>query len=119
MFIDDVVRATVLGIEKEEANYQSLNVGSGVQTSVLEVATVLNQQYEKNVELIISGNFRLGDIRHNFADLTKIKNLLGFTPGYSFNDGATLFSQWVKEQKVEQDRFSKSIEEMEAKGLFK
>jgi len=119
VFIDDVVRATVLGIEKEEANYQSLNVGSGIQTSVLEVATILNKLYEKNVELIISGNFRLGDIRHNFADLAKIKKLLGFIPEYSFSEGATLFSQWVKEQKVEQDRFSKSIQEMEAKGLFK
>lgn len=119
VFIDDVVRATVLGLEREEVNYQSLNVGSGVQTSVLEVATILNQQYEKNVELIISGNFRLGDIRHNFADLTKIKNLIGFTPAYDFNKGATLFAQWVKEQKVEQDKFSKSIKEMEAKGLFK
>ena len=119
VFIDDVVRATVLGIEKEEANYQSLNVGSGIQTTVLEVATILNQQYEKEVELIVSGNFRLGDIRHNFADLTKIKNLLGFKPGYSFREGAALFSQWVKEQDVEEDRFSKSIQEMEAKGLFK
>ncbi|WP_276504478.1 SDR family NAD(P)-dependent oxidoreductase [Terrimonas pollutisoli] len=119
VFIDDVVRATALGIEKEEANYQSLNVGSGIQTSVLEVATILNQQYEKNVELIVSGNFRLGDIRHNFADLTKIKSLLEFTPEFDFNKGATLFSQWVKGQKVEQDKFSKSIKEMEAKGLFK
>jgi dTDP-L-rhamnose 4-epimerase len=119
VFIDDVVRATVLGIEKDEANDQSLNVGSGIQTSVLEVATTLNQLYEKNVELIISGNFRLGDIRHNFADLTKIRSLLDFTPQYSFHEGAMLFSQWVKEQKVEQDRLSKSIQEMEAKGLFK
>lgn len=119
VFIDDVVRATVLGIEKEEANYQSLNVGSGVQTSVLEVATILNEQYEKNVKLIISGNFRLGDIRHNFADLSKSKKLLGFEPQFTFREGAARFAQWVKEQKVEEDRFSKSIQEMEAKGLFK
>ncbi|MGF2413885.1 MAG: NAD-dependent epimerase/dehydratase family protein, partial [Ferruginibacter sp.] len=77
VFISDVVNATVLGIEKEEANGQVFNVGTGVATTVMEVASTLIANYKIDVPLNISGNYRVGDIRHNYADITKIKTLLG------------------------------------------
>jgi dTDP-L-rhamnose 4-epimerase len=119
VFIDDIVDATILGIEKEEANFESFNVGTGVPTTVIEVANVLKEKYQSDTEIQISGNFRLGDIRHNFADLTKIKEKLGFTPKVSFEEGISKFVDWVNQQEVVEDRYQRSIEEMKKKGLYK
>ncbi|MGG7619618.1 SDR family NAD(P)-dependent oxidoreductase [Bacillus coreaensis] len=119
VFIDDVVDATILGIEKEEANFESFNVGTGVCTNVFEVASLLKEKYQSDTEIVISGNYRLGDIRHNYADLKKINEKLGFTPKVSFEQGITQFVQWVNEQEVVEDNYQKSIEEMKKKGLYK
>lgn len=119
VYIDDVVKATILGIEKNEANFEVFNVGSGEQTRVLEVAETLRSFYNADVEIKVTGNFRLGDIRHNYADLTKIKDKLGFQPDFTFQKGVKIFVDWVNGQQVQEDNYSKSIEEMKSKGLFK
>ena len=119
VYIDDVVDATILGIEKEEANNEVFNVGTGVATDVISVATNLIKNYGVDVPVAVSGNYRLGDIRHNYADLTKINSKLGFTPKYSFEDGLKEFTNWVNTQEVEKDNYQKSIDEMKAKGLYK
>ena len=119
VFIDDVVDATILGIEKEEANNQVFNVGTGVATDVITVAESLSKNYGVQVPITISGNYRLGDIRHNFADLTKISSTLGFQPKFSFEQGLKQFTDWVNTQEVQEDKYQKSIDEMKAKGLYK
>ncbi|ERI64246.1 NAD dependent epimerase/dehydratase family protein [Capnocytophaga sp. oral taxon 863 str. F0517] len=119
VFISDVVDATVLGIEKETANNQVFNVGTGVATDVITVATELSKNYGIQIPITISGNYRLGDIRHNYADISKAKQLLGFEPKISFQEGLKQFTDWVNTQEVEEDKYQQSIEEMKAKGLYK
>lgn len=119
VYIDDVVNATILGIEKEEANNEVFNVGTGVPTDVITVAKGLIHNYGTNVPITISGNYRLGDIRHNYADLTKIRAKLGFSPEFSFEKGLANFTNWVNTQEVQEDKYEKSIEEMKKKGLYK
>ena len=119
VFISDVVDATVLGIEKEAANNQVFNVGTGVATDVITVATELSNNYGIQVPITISGNYRLGDIRHNYADISKARQFLGFEPKLSFKDGLRQFTDWVNTQEVEEDKYQQSIEEMKAKGLYK
>jgi len=119
VYIDDVVQATILGIEKAEANGEIFNVGSGVPITVLEVARSLIKNYGIEIDLKITGNYRLGDIRHNFADLNKIKKILGFTPTVSFSVGLKRFTDWVLSQEVMESRYDDSIKEMKAKGLLK
>ena len=119
VFIDDVVAATILGIENDTIHNDVFNVGAGVATDVITVAKTLLAKYNKDVPLTITGNYRLGDIRHNFADLTKIKKALGFTPTVSFEEGITKFAQWVITQTIAASKFENSIEEMKKKGLFK
>lgn len=119
VFIDDVVDATILGLEKEEANNNVFNVGTGVATDVIAVANGLSTNYGIEVPIAVSGNYRLGDIRHNYADLTKIKSLLGFEPKVSFEQGLKKFTDWVNTQEVQEDQYQKSIDEMKAKGLYK
>lgn len=119
VYIDDVVQATILGIEKEEANNQVFNVGTGVATDVITVANELTRNYGIDVPITISGNYRLGDIRHNYADISKAETLLGFKPQISFTQGLKKFTEWVNTQQVQEDKYQQSINEMKAKGLYK
>ncbi|MHC8947787.1 NAD-dependent epimerase/dehydratase family protein [Sphingobacterium hungaricum] len=119
VFIDDVVDATILSIENDEANNDVFNVGTGVATDVLTVASSLIKNYGMEVPITISGNYRLGDIRHNYADLSKIKNKLSFEPLVGFQQGLKKFTDWVNTQSVQEDNYQKSIQEMKDKGLYK
>jgi dTDP-L-rhamnose 4-epimerase len=119
VFIDDVVEATILGLEKSEANGQVFNVGTGEPTNVITVANELIRNYGTKTKIIISSNYRLGDIRHNFADLYKIKTMLGFEPKYNFVSGIKKFTDWVSTQEVTESKFERSLDEMKKKGLFK
>lgn len=119
VFIEDVVDATILALTKDEANNQVFGIGSGVPTDVLTVANTLIQNYGINVPVSITGQFRLGDIRHNYADLSKAKELLGFSPKVSFNEGINRFTAWVNTQEVKADNYEKSITEMKQRGMFK
>lgn len=119
VYIDDVVDATMRGLEMDEANGEIFNVGTGEATDVLTVANSLINAYGIDVPVKVTGNFRLGDIRHNFADLTKINSKLGFVPKVSFEQGIKKFTDWVLQQEVPKDHLEKSLEEMKKKGLYK
>ncbi len=119
VFIEDVVTATILGLEKEEANGEVFNVGTGEAIDVITVASELIKNYRSLTKVNLTGNYRLGDIRHNFADLTKIKTLLGFIPKYNFANGIQIFTDWVITQEVKESKYEESIFEMKEKGLFK
>lgn len=119
VYIDDVVDATILGLEVPEAKGHVFNVGTGVATDVLTVANTLCEKYGIKVPITVSGNYRLGDIRHNFADISLARNILGFEPKWSFADGIAQFCKWVDKQEVQEDKYEASIEEMKSKGLYK
>ena len=119
VYIDDVVDATIAGMEVPEANGHAFNVGTGVATDVLTVAKTLCKHYSIEVPLTISGNYRLGDIRHNFADITLAKQILGFQPKWTFDEGIKQFTDWVNRQELQTDNYEASLEEMKQKGLFK
>lgn len=119
VYIDDVVDATILGLEVPGANRHVFNVGTGVTTDVLTVANTLCEKYGIQVPIIVSGNYRLGDIRHNYADITLARKILHFEPKWSFSDGIEQFTKWVEKQEIREDKYEHSIEEMKKKGLYK
>ena len=119
VYIEDVVTATTLGLESENANGHVFNVGTGEAVSVMHVAENLIRNYQSKVKIVVSGNYRLGDIRHNYADLRKIKSMLGFVPLYSFDAGIKKFTDWVWTQNLVESRYEESLSEMKQKGLFK
>ena len=85
----------------------------------MTVAKTLVKHYGIDVPITISGNYRLGDIRHNFADITKAKELLGYSPKWSFDQGIAKFVEWVNTQEVQEDNYESSIQQMKEKGLYK
>lgn len=119
VYIDDIVDATILGMEVPEANGHVFNIGTGVATDVLTVAQTLCEKYGIQVPIVVSGNYRLGDIRHNYADITLARNILGFEPKWDFSAGIGEFCKWVDGQAVQEDNYDASIAEMKSKGLYK
>jgi dTDP-L-rhamnose 4-epimerase len=119
VFIDDVVRATVLALERPQAAGGVFNVGSGVPVDVMSVARQLVAALGREVPIQVSGNFRLGDIRHNVACLERARQHLGFEPSVAFADGIARFAAWVLTQQRTESDYEGSIREMREKGLLK
>jgi dTDP-L-rhamnose 4-epimerase len=119
VYIDDVVDATYAALTNANAADNVFGIGSGVRTSVMDVAKTLCEVYASDVSVTVTGAFRLGDVRHVYADLTKARDMLGFEPKVSFSEGIARFARWVDQQEVMADTYEKSIAEMREKGLYK
>jgi dTDP-L-rhamnose 4-epimerase len=117
VYIDDVVRATVAAVDCDVSG-RALNVGTGVPTDVMSIAQTLKAFYNSPSEIAVSGNFRVGDIRHNFADLTRIERELGFISHVSFDEGLKKFTEWVSRQEIVDAGYDKSVSELRLKGLL-
>ncbi|MDD3725954.1 MAG: SDR family NAD(P)-dependent oxidoreductase [Candidatus Ratteibacteria bacterium] len=118
IWVGDVVNACILSIEKEEANYQVFNVGTGTPVSILKVAEILIKLMRKEgqIQPDVTYKFRKGDVRHCYADITKIKKMLGFEPDISFEEGMKKLINWSKKVKAV-DRFDRASNELKEKKL--
>lgn len=119
VFIDDVVEATVRAVEFDDNLVTSLNVGSGIATDVITVAKKIVNYYQSPSPIAISGAFRLGDIRHNFADLSSLKRVLGFVPAIDFDTGLRRFLDWAEGRfRNDESGYERSLQEMRTRGLM-
>jgi dTDP-L-rhamnose 4-epimerase len=116
-FIDvrDIVQANMLVLEKSRANYNSYNVGTGKARSVLDVASMLIKLYGSSLKPKIVNKYRAGDIRHCFADISKIERI-GFKPSVNFEDGIRILVEWGEKEEAE-DKFEEAQMELEYRGL--
>ncbi len=114
--VSDIVQANMLAMEKDEANYEVFNVGSGRKLSILEIAKIIAKNLNKNIPPDIAGKFRKGDVRHCFADSSKISKKLGFKPKISFEKGMEELIIWVAKQEAE-DKVENASHELEKRGL--
>lgn len=119
VYIDDVVAATMAAITDDRADNRVFNVGSGVATTVNEVVAELIAAFGADVPVEVTGNYRLGDIRHNVADISAIQDALGFTPQVDFAQGLRRFVEWVKEQEAPVSAYEESLKEMRDRNLLK
>jgi len=121
VYIDDTVDATIKCLENVSSGQYILNVGSGVPITVREVANEIVSYLKSNSKIRISGAFREGDIRHNFADLKLIQSVLDFNPKWDFKSGLHKFLDWVLEQKDIPDSindYKHSLGELKQRGLL-
>jgi dTDP-L-rhamnose 4-epimerase len=115
--VRDIVQGLLLAMERPEADYQVFNLGTGVPTSVLEIADMLSEHLTGGeIKPEIRNQFRAGDIRHCYADVTAARQLLGFEPSISLADGLEDLLAWVREQSAE-DRFDQVERELATKSL--
>ena len=119
VFIDDAVDATILCMQSANADGEIFNIGTGKNITVIEVAESLIRLLDSQGKTSTVGKYRLGDIRHNYADITKIHKILGYSPKYSFQDGLAEFVKWVQNQKIVEDNYEESIKELKDKGLIR
>jgi dTDP-L-rhamnose 4-epimerase len=118
VFVDDVVDATALALSPEATGIHALNIGSGVRTSVLDVAKRVNEHFGVASDIRVTGDFRVGDIRHNVADLTRARALIGFEPKVDFGKGLTSFLTWATSQQAAGSGYEKSLQELAERGLM-
>jgi dTDP-L-rhamnose 4-epimerase len=121
--VSDVSEAMVLGLESDGGDGLTMNVGSGEQVSVHTIARSLQRQFTESSTLVVSGQYRLGDIRHNFADVSAIGQALGFSPRVSLEEGIARFVHWVKMQPIAEDGpedgLDRANRELIERGLMK
>jgi dTDP-L-rhamnose 4-epimerase len=112
----DIVQACRLALTVPEAAGQAFNVGSGQAISVKEVAALVRGVLGKDIEPEICGKYRVGDIRHCFADITRARTVLGYEPSVTIEEGMIELAEWLQHQAAD-DRVAEASRELAARGL--
>ncbi len=112
VYVEDVARANLLVADQDQANYRVYNVGTGRPTSVLRFIELLAGLYHKPARTIQRGEFRPGEVRHLFADNSRIR-ALGWRPTVPVEEGLRRYAAWIASQKDIRDYFG------EAEALMK
>ncbi len=116
--VDDAVRACLLALEEPAAAGETFNIGSGQAATVLEIALTLSRLAGHPDLYNVSGRFRVGDIRHGCADITKARRLLGYSPQVSLSAGLLTFLDWATAQQPH-DQGDQAESELAGHGLFR
>lgn len=114
--VRDVANANILCLENSKADYQVFNIGSGTPVSIKDVAYTLAKLYKSHIKPEISYKVRKLDVRHCYADIGKIKSLLGWEPKIKFADGLREVIKWSGEEEAV-DNLEYSFQELEKRGL--
>jgi len=112
----DVAQACRLALEVEAAAGHAINIGSGKAYTVLDVAELLGGVLGTDIEPEISGKYRVGDIRHCYADISLAHELLGYRPRITLEEGLTELAEWLEGQ-VAYDRVDEASAELASRGL--
>lgn len=119
VYIDDIAAATARCVEFEGQYVGALNVGSGVGTDVLTVARHVSDFFGSTGRISVTGAYRLGDIRHNVAEITELERVLGLRPATLFSDGLNAFLTWaLAQEEHDKDAYSRSVGELRRHNLL-
>lgn len=113
--VSDIVRANLLAMEREEMDYGAFNVGTGRSLTILDVAETLSQHLDGQRPPEIVHKFRSGDIRHCFANVSRLQ-ALGYQPQMHFEEGMAELVDWVRSQTAV-DGFEQARQELARRGL--
>jgi dTDP-L-rhamnose 4-epimerase len=116
--VTDVVNAIYLSLTKSKYGVNYYNVGSGAQTTVSRIGHLLKEYLNSNSKLVVTGEYRIGDIRHNYADLTNIEEELGFSPEINLEQGLQLFCDWVLKNEIETSTIERANAELKNRNLM-
>jgi dTDP-L-rhamnose 4-epimerase len=115
--VHDVAHACALAIERDGADGRCLNIGSGESVSIGEIAERLGGILDKpDCRPVLTGKYRVGDIRHCFADISLANELLGYSPEVALDEGMTELADWLEGQ-ASDDHVEAAAAELSARGL--
>jgi dTDP-L-rhamnose 4-epimerase len=115
--VSDVAIAFAAFLESDKRIWDVFNVGSGRSITVNEIARTLARLLGKNIAPEILEKYRVGDIRHCFADISKIQEVLGFKPRREFEEGMAELIDWVRTARKPVDKTAASMSELQAHKL--
>lgn len=117
--VRDIARANVLALEKSSADYQALNIGTGGAASIRRISDLLVEVYGAELEPFVSQEYRKGDVRHCYADITKARRVLGYKPSVSLEDGLREVAEWARAHEWgATDLFEKALSELKQRQLI-
>jgi dTDP-L-rhamnose 4-epimerase len=114
--VHDVARACRLALTAARAPGNVLNIGSGRPYTVREIAERVAEVLGKGLPPQISGKYRAGDIRHCFADISQAREILGYRPRVTLDQGLAEVAAWLEGQ-IALDRVAEASAELAARGL--
>jgi dTDP-L-rhamnose 4-epimerase len=113
--VSDIVQANLLAMERQEMDYHAFNVGTGRALTVLDVAQSLIEHLDSIQTPQIVHEYRAGDIRHCFADISRIE-AVGYRPGVRFEESIAELAEWLRAQTAV-DGFERARQELVRRGL--
>lgn len=116
--VDDVVKVFSFFINLPNSFSGVLNVGSGVPLSVYDVANKLVSAFDSDVSIRVTGEYRLGDIRHNFADITLLQTFIPSFPSITIDQGLVRFVKWVLTKPIPHDKLDQANNELKVRNLM-
>jgi dTDP-L-rhamnose 4-epimerase len=84
----------------------------------LDVADAIKSFFDADVPIKVTGEFRVGDIRHSVADISRIQALAGFKPQWQFAEGLKEFLGWAATLEAAETGFAETLSELKQRGLF-
>jgi dTDP-L-rhamnose 4-epimerase len=115
--VRDVANAFATVLESNLRVWDAFNVGSGQPVSVNGIAFLLARLLNKNIAPEIMNKYRVGDVRHCFADISKIERVFGFRPKHNLEDGMEELISWVSSAKAPVNRTEASLAELQRSKL--
>ncbi len=100
--VRDVVRANLCAMESEAANYQVFNLGNGTGLTVYRIAQLIADRLGLAIQPVLTGQYRGGDARHGWADVSKARRLMGWEPLLSAEEGFSDLCNWLRSLPEEQ-----------------
>jgi dTDP-L-rhamnose 4-epimerase len=116
--VSDIVQANLLALKSDAANGKAYNVGTGRAASVLDVIKLVSEKLGANEPPEITGRYRAGDIRHCFADISRIESEIGYTPQMRLEDGIDDLIDWIGSQ-TSADNAQMALEALEKHRLIR
>jgi dTDP-L-rhamnose 4-epimerase len=113
--VSDIVQANLLAMAQQEIDYGVFNVGTGCALTILDMAEALIEHLNSPVEPEIVNKFRASDIRHCFADISRLQQL-GYQPRVRFEDGGAELVDWARSQETV-DKLEQARRELTGRGL--
>jgi dTDP-L-rhamnose 4-epimerase len=114
--VRDIARANVLALESTSASGVALNIGTGQPVTIQQVGSEISRMLGTEIRPQIKHQYRVGDIRHCFADISRASEELGYRPVVTFRDGFSELVHWLASQHAD-DRTEEAMKHLTTRGL--